>query len=146
MCISSTRHSKKHVAQNCLSLSKCWEERSRSSKDGSSLSPPPQNSAEPWFCGRFHIVLKKTPVEELFFRTTKVLQNVGSQAQLFRPCKFVSQMWLPFIFPINLGFYSCTSSSHVLLLSNTRPSNHMPNHRHKQFIVRSLSYRSLGAL
>ena len=35
----------------------------------------------------------KKPVEEKFWRTPKVLQNFGSQTQLFKSCKFCSHMW-----------------------------------------------------
>ena len=53
----------------------------------------------PEFCGTFGVLQEgsaerftygKKLVEERFCRTPKVLQNFGSQAQLFRPCKFFS--------------------------------------------------------
>ena len=65
-----------------------WE-KSWSSKAVSGLPPlPPQNSAEP--LGLCRRVLQKSlhsrkPAEEPSHRTLKVLQNFGSQAQLFGP-------------------------------------------------------------
>ena len=61
-----------------------------SSKDGSGL-PPPE------FCGTIGVAkrvlrkgLQSRKPAEPSHRTPKVLQNFGSQAQLFRPCKFFS--------------------------------------------------------
>ena len=51
--------------------------------------PHPQDSAEPLgFCRKVlqKVSHSKKPVEETFRRTPKVLQNFGSQTQLFRPC------------------------------------------------------------
>ena len=54
-------------------------------------APPPRILRNPWgstgrFCGRFHTI----KVEEALYRTPKVLENFGSQAQPFKPCKFFS--------------------------------------------------------
>ena len=80
---------------------------SKASKDGPGLPKVPQNSAEPLgFCRK---VLEKVshsrkPVEERFCRTPKVLQNLGNQAQLFRPCKFFSHLCNP---PLIMPPFSC---------------------------------------
>ena len=55
-------------------------------KDRSELPKVPQNSAEPLgFCRKVlqNVSHSKRPVGERFCRTSKVLQNFGSQAQLF---------------------------------------------------------------
>ena len=84
---------------------------SRSLKDGPGLPKVPQNSVEPLgFCtGVLQSVSRsKKPVEERFPRNPKVLQNIGCQAKLFRPCKFLfrSGIWrfaLDPFFVINPG-------------------------------------------
>ena len=94
--VSKDNHHKKK--QGFLSLTgplkslENGKEGSRSSKDGSGLPkppPPPRILQNYWgcagrFCEMFHIVtslLKKSSAEP-----QEVLQNFGSQAQLFRPC------------------------------------------------------------
>ena len=53
---------------------------SQSSKDGSGLHPPHQNSAEPLrFCKGLH---SREPAEEPSHKAPKVLQNFGSQTRL----------------------------------------------------------------
>ena len=62
---------------------------------GSQHPHPPQNPAEPLgFCTMVlrNLLHGRKPAEEDSHRTPKILQNFWSQAQLFRPCKFFSQM------------------------------------------------------
>ena len=72
---------------------------SQSSKDLSGLPNPWQNSAEPvGFCRRVlrNLLHGRNPAAEPSCRTPKVLQNFGSQAQLFRPLsKFFSHFTNP---------------------------------------------------
>ena len=65
--------------------------KSQSSKDAPWLPNSSQNSAEPLgFCRRVlpNLLHSEKPAEEPSHRNPKVLQNFGSQAQLFRPCNF----------------------------------------------------------
>ena len=55
-------------------------------KDMSGL-PPPQNSAQPW--GSVEGSHSENLVEEPSYRTPNVLQNFGSQTQLFRPMQIL---------------------------------------------------------
>ena len=62
-------------------------------KTGPGSQRLPRHSAEPLgFCRKVlqNVSHSKKLVDERFCRTPKVLQNFGSQAQLFRPCKFFS--------------------------------------------------------